>query len=134
MPSYSFSSDGKTHTHLSAEEAAAAFVFCLIAVPFLPILAAGYFTFKLFHEQLSWHPVFSIIVAVFEVGSVGWILYNFRILRVCYFIAVTIAGTIFIFYDVNRSSDAIWASAASVVTLGIGALYTWAAATFEDWR
>ena len=131
MPSYTVGPDGKTSTTYSAEEMGAGVVALIIIAPFAPILATGYYTFQFFHDGMSWHPLFCIIIAITPVIVLGYILYASRIFRAVYFGGETIAATIAAFYFARLDSDAIWASAAGLAVFSIGAAITVAATNWE---
>lgn len=102
-------------------------LIAICVVPFLPILAAGAFTY-LFAESKGWHQLFCILAGLMPIVVGLVLLISSRIFRVAYFGSETLFAAYYAFAYIKEISDTTWAVFAALIALAVGSFLTLASA------
>jgi hypothetical protein len=96
-------------------------VLGLILAPFLPLLAATYFTYRYLNEGFGIHPLFSGILSVVPTLLGLVLLVKYQAFRYLYFGLETLGLALFVF---AAGSDKVWAGFFALIILIVGGLLT----------
>lgn len=121
---------GTVKTQQEADSEALGAMLFLVA-PFTPILWLAWKAGAALINGQNWHPLPAILIGLAIVGVCLFGLYRSIWIRYAYFGGLTLALTVLAFRWVAERSDTIWASAAAVIILLVGALLTFGAAKLD---